>query len=123
MALEMGLVLFEVPSMGYPTGPPNRPRSRQTHSLRMGGARISWRPEVRAQWQPLTSGVHRCPPSLAQIHGLTGKVRPEAQVSRRGSPCMVGGCQARTRGGTCPAAHRPRSERWLCHPRLGDSAQ
>lgn len=94
-----------------------------THSLRLGGARISWRPEVRAQWQPLTSGVHRCPLSLAQIHGLTGKVRPEAQVSRRGSPCMAGGCQARTRGGTCPAVHRPRSERWLCHPRLGDSAQ
>lgn len=34
-----------------------------THSLRIGGARISWRPEVRAQWQPLTSGVHRCPES------------------------------------------------------------
>lgn len=82
MALEMGLVLFEVPSMGYPTGPPNRPRSRQNchPQFEDGGARISWRPEVRAQWQPLTSGVHRCPLSLAQIHGLTGKVGPEAQV-------------------------------------------
>lgn len=29
VALEMGLVLFEVLCMGYPAGPPNQPRSRQ----------------------------------------------------------------------------------------------